>query len=100
MNIEHDIKNQEFYTTIDGKKAYVSYIADEHSLDIRHTIVAKELEGQGIASSLVKTAYDYAIEKGLRPVATCSYAAAWIKRHPEYNGCESKDYMGNGTCAL
>lgn len=99
MDIIHDKESQQFSVTIDGKKAYVAYNISENSLDIRHTIVPKELGGQGIASELVKTAYDYAVDKGLTPVATCSYAATWLKRHPEYKGCESKDFI-NGSCAL
>lgn len=99
MEITHDKNKNEFYTVVDGFKAHVAYAADECSLDIKHTIVPKEIGGQGIASALVKTAYDYAVENKLTPVATCAYAATWLKRHPEYKGCESKDYI-EGSCAL
>ncbi|MFR3100756.1 MAG: GNAT family N-acetyltransferase, partial [Parabacteroides distasonis] len=54
------------------------------ALDIIHTIVPKNLEGRGIAATLVETAYKYAKEQGLRPLATCSYAVVWLKRHPEF----------------
>lgn len=99
MDIIHEIEKNEFSITVNGFRAHVSYNADSKSLDIRHTIVPKEIGGQGIASALVKTAYDYALNNGLTPVATCSYAATWLKRHPEYKGCESKDYI-DGSCAL
>ena len=59
-----------------------------------------EISGRGIASALVKAAYDYALANGLVPVATCSYAVVWLERHPEYNGKTGKDYAGEGTCAL
>jgi len=42
------------------------------------------LEGRGIAATLVETAYKYAKKQGLRPLATCSYAVVWLKRHPEF----------------
>lgn len=100
MNIIHHPEIGQFQTTIDGHTAHVAYVEDEHSLDIRHTIVPKELEGRGIASALVKAAYDYAIEHKLTPVATCSYAVVWLQRHPEYNGKTSCDYYGEGSCAL
>lgn len=99
MDIIHNKDLKEFSITIDGYKAYVSYIISNNSLDIRHTIVPKEIGGRGIASSLVKTAYDYALQENMIPIATCSYAATWLKRHPEYNGCESKDFI-DGSCAL
>lgn len=97
--IRHNKEKRLFTFTEDGFTAHVSYEIDDKSLDIRHTIVPKELGGRGIASNLVKAAYDYAIENRLTPVATCSYAATWLKRHPEYKGCESKDYI-EGSCSL
>lgn len=99
MDIFHDKEKKRFILTEDGFTAYVAYETDHKSLDIRHTIVPKEIGGRGIASNLVKFAYDYALENKMVPVATCSYAAMWLKRHPEYNGCESKDYI-EGSCSL
>lgn len=100
MEIIHNSKNQEFYTLVNGNKAYVSYRIHLNSLDIRHTVVPKSLEGQGIASALVKYAYDYALENHLQAMATCSYAVVWLQRHPEYQGTVSSDYHGHGSCAL
>ena len=62
----------------------VEYRLRGDALDIIHTIVPKNLEGRGIAATLVETAYKYAKEQGLRPLATCSYAVVWLKRHPEF----------------
>ena len=84
LKITHDIEGCRFQTEILGFTAYVSYIKDNGVLDIRHTIVPKEIGGKGIAAALVKAAYDYAQSEGLRPEATCSYAAIWLERHPEY----------------
>ena len=100
MDIQHDLKKNLFLTTINGDTAYVDYRIDNHELDIRHTIVPKPLEGQGIAAALVKTAYDYALSHQLTPVATCAYAVAWLKRHPEYHGQIGKDYCEGNSCVL
>lgn len=87
MKIVHDEAGQQFKTEVNGYTAYVAYqLTANGGLDIRHTIVPKEIGGQGIASALVKTAYDYARSKNLIPIATCSYAAIWLKRHPGYQG--------------
>lgn len=72
------------YTQVNGYEAYVEYIIDSTSLDIIHTIVPKPIEGMGIAWALVKFVYDYTLEQGLNPKATCSYAKTWLLRHPEY----------------
>lgn len=84
MNVIHDEDKCLFYVDVEGLRAYVNYRLTDSALDILHTIVPKEIGGQGIASLLVKTAYDYARRNGLRPVATCSYAIVWLQRHPEY----------------
>lgn len=51
---------------------------------IDHTFVDKSLQGQGIASQLVKSAADKILADGNKIGATCVYAVAWFKRHPEY----------------
>lgn len=75
---------QRFETTVDEYTGFVTYRVGNKSLDILHTIVPIAIEGQGVASSLVRTAYDYARENGMRCKATCPYAVAWLRKHPEY----------------
>jgi predicted GNAT family acetyltransferase len=62
--------------------AYLTYRADSRSLDIQHTIVPKELEGQGVGGKLVQAAVDYAREAGLELVVTCPFARKWLEKHP------------------
>lgn len=81
--IEHQPEQKLFKTEIEGRTAFVQYRLLNGGLDIIHTIVPRPLEGQGIAAALVKAAYDYAVANGLKPKATCSYAVAWLQRHPE-----------------
>lgn len=100
MKIEHDKENGIFRMVVDSVTAYVSFQLLDGSLDIRHTIVPEKLGGRGIASALVKAAYDYALENGYQPVATCSYAVVWLQRHSEYNGKIGNDFVGEGTCAV
>ena len=110
MEIVHDEAKKQFKVEVDGYTAHVAYQLTEDGgldirqedggLDIRHTIVPEEIGGRGIASALVKAAYDYARCKCLKPVATCSYAVIWLQRHPEYQGDVSCDYGGKGTCAI
>lgn len=81
--IEHQPEEKLFKTVVEGRTAFVQYRLLNGSLDIIHTIVPRPLEGQGIAAALVKAAYDYAAANGLKPKATCTYAIAWLQRHPE-----------------
>lgn len=81
--IEHLPEQKMFKTEVEGRTAFVQYRLMNGSLDIIHTIVPRPLEGQGIAAALVKATYDYALANGLKPKATCTYAVAWLQRHPE-----------------
>lgn len=82
--VNHYPEKNRFEVVEDGLTAYVEYRLRGDASDIIHTIVPKNLEGRGIAATLVETAYKYAKEQGLRPLATCSYAVVWLKRHPEF----------------
>lgn len=83
--MEYEVKHlpaeHRFVVDIDGNLAHVDYVIENGALDIRHTIVPKPLEGRGIASALVKAAYDYADSHGLVRKATCPYAVVWMERH-------------------
>lgn len=82
--ITHYTEKKRFETKLEGATAFVQYRLMDGKLDIIHTIVPPAIEGRGIAGALVKQAYDYALEEGLKPLATCSYAVAWLRRHPDY----------------
>lgn len=81
--IIHQPEQELFKTEVEGHTAFAEYRLTDGGLDIIHTIVPKPLEGRGIAGALVKAAYEYAVNNGLKPKATCSYAVKWLERHPE-----------------
>lgn len=81
MSINHDKDNCRVWIEKDGHVAYVEYELKGNVFDIIHTVVPKPIEGQGVASQLVRYAYDYALHHGYTPAATCVYAQAWMKRN-------------------
>ena len=74
--VTHYPTRQRFEIELENMTAYAEYRLTDNSLDIIHTFVPPALEG--------KAAYDYAKANHLKPEGTCSYAAVWLKRHPEY----------------
>lgn len=80
----HKPEINRFEATLDGYTGYVEYYPDCGSIDILHTVVPMKIEGRGVAASLVKAAYEYAKENGLKVIPSCSYAVMWSRRHPEY----------------
>lgn len=64
--------------------AEVTFPTHDGISTIDHTFVDPSLRGQGVAPELVKLAVDKILSEGNRIGATCSYAIAWFRRHPEY----------------
>jgi predicted GNAT family acetyltransferase len=72
--------------TMDGKPAaHIAYrMRGEDTIDLVHTEVEREFEGQGLGSKIAKFALDDARARGLKVVPSCSYIAGWVNKHPEY----------------
>ncbi|MEM1096578.1 MAG: GNAT family N-acetyltransferase [Bacteroidota bacterium] len=74
-----------FEADIDGQLAFAEYILTKDGrLVITHTEVPPALEGQGIASHVIKAALDHARAANLQVMPLCPFAAAYIRRHSEY----------------
>jgi hypothetical protein len=84
MDIRHDPDLQRFHTAVDGHEAEVSYELEDGAMSITHTGVPAAIGGRGIAGELNRAAFEHARREGLRVRPLCAYAAAWVKRHPEY----------------
>ncbi|RNF85272.1 N-acetyltransferase [Lysobacter psychrotolerans] len=82
--ISHDPDTSAFLTQVDGVQARLDYCRIGDTIAITHTGVPREIGGRGIAAALVKAAFDYARQAGLKVRPDCSYAAAWLARHPQY----------------
>lgn len=84
LDIVHNQSANRFETTIDGQTGYISYQDRDGKLVYDHTIVPQQLGGQGVGSTLVKHALDYAREHDKKVVPQCSFVASYISKHPEY----------------
>lgn len=73
-----------FVTDVDGHQAYLDYEMADGTMHITHTIVPEAIAGRGIASGLVRAAFEQARREGWRVRPICSYAETWVARHPEY----------------
>ena len=85
ITIRHTPETRRFTTTVDGHEGYVEYSRRGDTLSIDHTIVPGAIGGRGIAGDLVRAAFEHARAEGLRVHPACSYAEAWMRRHPEYD---------------
>ena len=80
----HEPERRRWVVALEGELAHLDYSVEGGVMTIHHTIVPKALGGRGIAGSLVRAALEHARAEGLQVQPDCSYAAAWMDKHPEY----------------
>ena len=69
----------------DGKLAYADYRREGKVLVIPYVEADPALRGRGTAGRLMTGMLDQLRARGEKVRPVCSYAAAWIQRHPEYH---------------
>ena len=80
---EHQAERSRFVVAIDGFTCVADYHLSANVMVMTHTFVPAELEGRGIASVLVRAAFDFARDHGYKVQPVCSYVAVWAGRHPD-----------------
>ena len=87
MNFEHqdNATKGEFFLNNDAGQciAEISYLwRDDQTIIADHTWVDDSLRGQGVARKLLDHLADFAREKSVKIVPTCSYVVVMFKREP------------------
>jgi hypothetical protein len=83
--ISHNTEKSRFEWTEDEVLSVLDYELHDGIMTITHTGVPEAVGGRGIAADLTRFALDSARAQGWSVRPQCSYAAAFIKRHPEFN---------------
>jgi predicted GNAT family acetyltransferase len=73
-----------FEVSINGLLSKLDYIQDEDTFVITHVGVHPELRGLSVAGKLTQASLEFAKAKSLRVIPMCSYAAAYIRKNPQY----------------
>jgi len=81
----HQPDRDRFCVTEDGNLAVLDYTLRDGVMVITHTRVPEAIGGRGIAGALVQAALELARAQGWRVKPSCSYADAWMRRHPDYD---------------
>ena len=84
LEITHNEANHAFEVWINGRLSKLDYILDAKNFVITHVGVHPEFRGQGLAAKIVEAGLQYAKQHSLRVIPMCSYAAAYIRRNPQY----------------
>lgn len=83
-SIQQDLNARRFSTRVGSADCLLEYDLADAVMTITHTEVPAAAAGHGIAGELVQAAFEAARAHHWRVVPACSYAAAWLKRHPAY----------------
>ena len=83
FDVEHQPERNRFRAVVEGHPCIADYRIADGVMTITHTEVAPRLEGRGIASALVQAALEHAGAHGLKVAPLCSFARAYMRRHPE-----------------
>jgi len=91
--VQHDATARRFFVRLPEGLAYLAYApAGDGVIDLQHTVVPPEAQGQGIASVLAHAAFDHARASGLYVIPTCPFVAAWLGAH-----AEQRDLLAGAT---
>lgn len=69
---------------VKGLLAVITYRRSPGVISLDHTGVPVPIEGHGVAAKLTRAALDFARAEKLRVVPACSYVAAFVQKHSEY----------------
>lgn len=83
ITILHRPERSRFEATVDGQLCFAEYRLADGVMAVTHTEVTPALEGRGIAGQLMQALLDHAGAQGLKVRPLCSYARAYMRRHPE-----------------
>ena len=81
--VVHNPASRRFEATVDGLLCRCDYRLHGNTMMLLHTEVPPQLEGRGIASALVRAAFEHAKQNGMDVLPVCSYVRTWVQRHPE-----------------
>jgi predicted GNAT family acetyltransferase len=85
MKARHNAAAHRYEMDTDHGLAVAIYREQGDRLIFTHTEVPSIDEGKGFASRLVGEALADARRRGFKIVPACSFVAAYVRRHPEYD---------------
>jgi predicted GNAT family acetyltransferase len=81
--VTHNESERRFEMPVTGGLAVLEYQRSAGQIDLLHTMVPAEDEGNGHGTTLVQAAFDYARRANLEVVPTCPFVKAYVEKHPD-----------------
>ena len=71
------------------RTVFADYAVQGSTRVILHVEADRALRGTGAAGQFMQALAEHARAEGLKLAPRCSYAVAWLKRHPEFDDIRS-----------
>lgn len=84
MDIVHNTDARQFQVEVEGHRGVIDYTLRNGVMTITHTDVPPAIGGRGVAAELTRFALETARREGWKVIPACSYAAAFMHKHPEF----------------
>lgn len=87
ISVSHNKEESRFEAHGGGQlMGYIEYTVDDTTMDLPHTKVFPEFEGQGVGSELARQTLGQIREMGdMKVTPSCPFLDIWIKRHKDYH---------------
>lgn len=82
-DVTDNTASHQYELPVEGQTVFARYRRNGDTVAILHVEAPVALRGSGAAGRLMQGIVDLARQKNKKLVPLCSYAAAWMKRHPE-----------------
>ena len=83
-NVTHNAAAGQFEARTEHGVALLKYVLRGDVMDLAHTTVPQQAEGQGVGAALAKAALDHARREGMKVIPSCPFVASYLKRHKDY----------------
>ncbi len=83
IEVRHEAAARRFVADVEGRQAVLDYTLYGDVMTITHTGVPPAIGGRGIAGELMRAALSAARSAGWKIIPACSYAAAYMAKHPQ-----------------
>lgn len=82
-NVTDNTARSQYELPVEGETVFARYRRTGDTVEILHVEAPVSLRGSGASGRLMQGIVDLARQNNEKLVPLCSYAAAWLKRHPE-----------------
>ena len=82
VQIAHDSRAHLLSAQLEGQTGRLNYELDGKVMSITHVNVPRPIGGRGVAAELMRSALSLGAANGWDVKPVCSYAVAYMKRHP------------------